>query len=154
MLWESLMFKNTEPLQLIDSRNLDHFCGKSWMAKLFIEIFLHSLFLLFWSTLRSVMVRGFGCYIKPAFIFPNSCSSHCTQFLHSPFCRAEGLCQHASIKVLGVVVMVMPNGPIIAKQENRSSSVICWQNRGQDGTSECSVVHCTVHRVKRDWTKV
>ena len=42
-------------------------------------------------------------------------------FLHSPFCRAEGLCQHATIQE-GLVEML--NGPIRVKQINQSSSVI------------------------------
>ena len=41
-------------------------------------------------------------------------------FLHSPFFRAEGLCQHAASKGMGVT----SNGPIREKQVNRSSSVI------------------------------
>ena len=48
-------------------------------------------------------------------------------FLHSPFCRAEGLCQHVAFKeglVQVVVVVEMLNGPMRAKQVNRSSSVI------------------------------
>jgi hypothetical protein len=43
-----------------------------------------------------------------------------TPFLHSPLCRAEGLCQQAVIKCKGA----MPNGPIRTKQVSQSSSVI------------------------------
>ena len=43
-------------------------------------------------------------------------------FLHSPFCRAEGLCQQAAIKLQQV--QLTPNGPIRVKQVNQISSVI------------------------------
>ena len=42
-------------------------------------------------------------------------------FLHSPFCRVEGLCQHATFKVR---TEGTSNGPIRVKQVNRSSSMI------------------------------
>ena len=45
------------------------------------------------------------------------------RFYHGPFCEAEGpwlTCCNSG-----------HNGPTRAKQENRSSSVIGWQNRGQ-----------------------
>ena len=51
---------------------------------------------------------------------------------------AEGLCQHAAFKGGKT-----PTGPIRAKQVNRSSSVNGWQNRGQAGTSECTVIQCS-----------
>ena len=40
-------------------------------------------------------------------------------FLHSPLCKAEGLCQHAAIKIQVLLLDGMSNGPIRAKQVNR-----------------------------------
>ena len=88
------------------------------------------------------IIKGRNVLIRPL------CTLLDSQFLHRPFCRAEGLCHQAAIQVL---LRGTPNGPIRAKTVNQSSSVIGWQNRGQTGTSECTVVQC---RVNRDWTKV
>ena len=43
-------------------------------------------------------------------------------FLHSPLCKAEGLCQHPVIKLREEREMI--NGPIRVKQVNQSSAVI------------------------------
>ena len=76
-------------------------------------------------------------------------------FLHSPFCRAEGLCQQAVIKVhLRHHHHKMLNEPIRAKQVNQSSSVIGWQNRGQAGTSECTLAQCRCVHSPGDWNKI
>ena len=42
-------------------------------------------------------------------------------FLHSPFCKAEGLCQHTTIKALH---RQMLSGPIRVKHVSQSSAVI------------------------------
>ncbi len=58
-------------------------------------------------------------------------------FLHIPFCRAEGLCQQAAIKVRHGHKML--NEPIRAKHVIQYSSVIGWQNQGQANTNECTL---------------
>ena len=47
-------------------------------------------------------------------------------FLHSPFCKAEGLCQQTAIKPQQLQQLLQPtlSGPIRAKQVNNSSPVI------------------------------
>ena len=48
-----------------------------------------------------------------------------------------------STVLLETLEEIMTNRPIKAKQVNRSSSVIGWQNRGQAGTTvvQCSCIH-------------
>ena len=79
------------------------------------------------------------------------------EFLQNNF--REGLFQLAAIKVhLHHHRHKMLNEPIRAKQVNQSSSVIGWQNRGQAGTSECTLAQCTMctqmYRSKTDPSKV
>jgi hypothetical protein len=55
--------------------------------------------------------------------------------------RAVSTCHNSGGMV--VVVVEMLNGPIIAKQVNQSSSGIGGQNRGQTGSSKCTLLLCT-----------
>ena len=72
----------------------------------------------------------------------------CFLFLHSPCCRAEGLCRQTAIKLHRHHHRhMMLNEPIRAKHVMQSSSVIGWQNWGQAGTSKCTLALCRcVHK--------
>ena len=89
---------------------------------------------------------GLGLAVSQTEKFPNEYKHHglVSAIFTTSVSLGKGRGQQAAIKMMDQVQEeAMPNGPIRAEQVNRSSSVIGWQNRGQAGTSACTVVQCS-----------
>ena len=126
-------------------------CASSTTCDVLFNFFMHQN--------NEILTHTRKLYFKQGFQI-----SRCVLFLHSPFCKAEGLCQQAAIRK-GGTTRDAQNWPIGVKQINWRCPGIGWHGscglshiqklflqynsiKGKAGTIECTVVQSSCAQSK------